>query len=279
MPDRAWKDLMLPAASDEDSVWELFHANSKVYRHGHFTPDEVVAERMSRMAVSLNYEGRPLIPLPVNLDNLAAPLAQAVVGRVTPKRIAPGPVSLEALASILFAGCGVTRSNETTAFLRPFRTAPSGGALFPLELYISTKHVPGIDAGLYHFSPPDQALRQLRTGDLSHELARAFVEFQTHLAYDASLIVMVTAMFQRTTFKYGARGYRFVLLEAGHVAQNINLACTALGLGCFNIGGFYDQAVDRFLGIDGLNQATVYMMAIGDLAETYEPPRPQASAG
>jgi SagB-type dehydrogenase family enzyme len=207
------------------------------------------------------------------------PLGQAIVGRVTPKHIEPGPITLEALASILFAGCGVTRSNESTAFLRPFRTAPSGGGLFPLELYISTKHVPGIAAGLYHFSPPDQALRQLRAGDFSHDLARAFVEFQTHLAHDASLIVIVTAMFQRTTFKYGARGYRFVLLEAGHVAQNINLACTALGVGCYNIGGFYDQAVDRFLGIDGLNQATIYMMAIGDLADVHEAPRPPASAG
>jgi SagB-type dehydrogenase family enzyme len=274
MSGRSWTDLMVPKPSDEDGVWELFHANSKVYRHSHFLPDDVVADRMSRMAVALDYEGRPLIPLPTDLANLSAPLSRAVVGRVTPKRIAPAPVSIEALASILFAGCGVTRANKTTSFLRPFRAAPSGGGLFPLELYIFTKHVPGIAAGLYHFSPPDQALRQLRAGDLSIDIAQSFVEFQTHLAYDASLIVMVTAMFQRSTFKYGARGYRFIFLEAGHVAQNINLACTALGLGCFNIGGFYDQAVDRFLGIDGLNHGTIYMMAIGELAECHEPPQP-----
>jgi SagB-type dehydrogenase family enzyme len=273
MPNPSWNELMLPPASDEDSVWELFHANSKVYRHGHFPPDEVVADRMRRMAVSLTYEGRPSIQLQTNLDNLSAPLARAVVGRVTPKRIEPGPVSLEVLASILFAGCGVTRSNDTTEFLRPFRTAPSGGALYPLELYIFTKHVPELDAGLYHFNSLAQTLRQIRTGDLSHDLARAFVEFQTHLAYDASVILMVTAMFHRTTFKYGARGYRFVFLEAGHVAQNINLACAVLGLGCFNIGGFYDQAVDRFLEIDGLNHATIYMMAIGEPAELHEPPQ------
>ena len=77
------------------------------------------------------------------------------------------------------------------------------------------------------------------------------------------MIVFITAVFERSVFKYGDRGYRFVLLEAGHVAQNINLAVTALGLGCVNIGGFFDRDIDEFLGIDGLTHSSVYLMAIG----------------
>jgi SagB-type dehydrogenase family enzyme len=105
------------------------------------------------------------------------------------------------------------------------------------------------------------------------------VDFQANLAFDASLMLMITAAFNRSTFKYGARGYRFALLEAGHVAQNVNLAVTELGLGCFNVGGFYDRVADRFLGLDGLGQSTVYMTAIGGRAEVYEAPqRPVAGA-
>ena len=73
----------------------------------------------------------------------------------------------------------------------------------------------------------------------------------------------MTAMFERTVFKYGDRGYRFTFLEAGHVAQNMSLVATALGLGCVNIGGFYDREIDEFLGIDGLTHSTLYMLAIG----------------
>ncbi|MBV8341364.1 MAG: SagB family peptide dehydrogenase [Gammaproteobacteria bacterium] len=272
MPEAAWDDLVLDSASDEDGVWELFHENSKVDRHGHHVPDDEVAVRMLQMAPALDYEGAPAIDLPRNFDDFTMPLWPAIVSRVTPQRIEPAPIPVGTLAAILFAGCGVTRSNRETNFLRPFRTAPSGGALYPLELYVVSKHISCLTAGLYHYNAAQHGLRRLRSGDFSIDLSRVLVEFQAHLAFDATAIVMITALFGRSTFKYGARGYRFVLLEAGHVAQNINLAVTAMGMGCFNIGGFYDRAADRFLGIDGLNQSTIYMIAIGKLAALHEPP-------
>ena len=273
MTNASWSDLLLASASDEDGTWELFHENSKVQRHGHHVSNEQVARQMLRMATSLRYDGHPLVRLPRDIGNLAMPLNEAIVNRVTPKQLEPVQLSLKTLGAILFAGCGLTRSNETTGFLRPFRTAPSGGGLFPLELYVSTKHVAGLGAGLYHFDPNEHGLRCLRIGDYSHDLSESLVEFQAHLAFDSAAIVLMTAIFQRSTFKYGARGYRFVLIEVGHVAQNMNLAATALGLGCFNLGGFYDRAADRFLGIDGLHQSTVYMMALGERAAVYETPQ------
>jgi SagB-type dehydrogenase family enzyme len=89
------------------------------------------------------------------------------------------------------------------------------------------------------------------------------------LALGASLIVFITAIFERSIFKYGDRGYRFVFLEAGHVGQNINLVTNALGLGCTNIGGFFDRQIDDFLGIDGVTHSTIYMMAIGKKKKEY----------
>jgi len=86
---------------------------------------------------------------------------------------------------------------------------------------------------------------------------------QKNLAYDSSVLFFITALFERATFKYGDRGYRFVLLEAGHVAQNINLASGGLRLGCMNIGGFFDRQIDDLLGLDGVTHSTVYLVAVG----------------
>ncbi len=274
MNDEAWLNALSPQApSDEDYVWELFHENSKTGRYGHYLPNDRVASRMLRMTDSLTYEGYPTLDLPDPGAGFDVSLGEALVDRVSPAGLEPVKLPLEHLSSILYAGYGVTRSNQTTDFLRPFRTAPSGGGLYPLEIYLTGKHIDGMKAGLYHFSPPKHRLYQLRTGDLAPELSQGLVEFQTDIAFDASVILMVTAMFERSTFKYGARGYRFALMEAGHVAQNINLAATALGLGCCNLGGFYDRTIDDFLKIDGLHQSTVYMIAIGAKTGQHEAPK------
>jgi SagB-type dehydrogenase family enzyme len=90
---------------------------------------------------------------------------------------------------------------------------------------------------------------------------------QNTIPQAASLTIFITALFERTVFKYGERGYRFILLEAGHVAQNINLVAAALGLGCLNIGGFFDREIDDFLSLDGITHSTIYMIAIGKRRE------------
>jgi SagB-type dehydrogenase family enzyme len=156
------------------------------------------------------------------------------------------------------------RSNEGTGLPRASRAVPSGGALYPLEIFFFSKAIEGFDAGLYHYNPGQNILRRLRDGDLSPEISRCLVDFQSNLATDASLMVFVTALFERSTFKYGARGYRFALLEAGHLAQNLNLIAGALGLGSINIGGYYDRRVDEVLGLDGLLHSTLYMIGIGE---------------
>ena len=90
-------------------------------------------------------------------------------------------------------------------------------------------------------------------------------------AQDSSAIVFITALFERTTFKYGSRGYRFALLEAGHVAQNLDLAAAGLGLATLNVGGFVDRQIDDLLGLDGLLHSTIYICAIGAEGATPAP--------
>ena len=81
--------------------------------------------------------------------------------------------------------------------------------------------------------------------------------------WSAAAVVLIAAIFGRTRFKYGLRGYRFALLEAGHVAQNVLLAATALGLAAVPLGAFYDRRMDAFLGLDGVNESSLYAIALG----------------
>jgi SagB-type dehydrogenase family enzyme len=86
---------------------------------------------------------------------------------------------------------------------------------------------------------------------------------QPELIANAALVLIVTALFGRNAFKYGERGYRYAFLEAGHLAQNVNLVCAGLDLGCVNIGGFLDRQVDDFLDLDGTAHSALYMIAVG----------------
>jgi len=258
---KVWNDIFR-ADSSEDHLWEVFHENSKTSRYGDFLPNEVVLARMEQLLESLSFDQYPEIALPRSFTSFTLSLEAALTARVSARSMRPCLLTLENIATLLFYACGVTRDNAGTPFPRPFRVVPSGGALYPLEIFFYSAHLSGAAPGLYHYNPTRHSLRLLHEGDLSPRLAEALV--QQTVPYDASLMLFLTAMFERSTFKYGARGYRFILLEAGHVAQNINLVATALGLGCINLGGYFDRQVDEVLGLDGLNHSTIYMMAIGE---------------
>jgi SagB-type dehydrogenase family enzyme len=249
----------------EETLWELFHENSKVSRFGKFLTDQAVHARMVRMLESLNYEGYPVIELPARRAPLDKPLGEVIVTRDTARTLEPVALNLVELATILHSAYGITRDNKSLGFPRPFRAIPSGGALYPLEIYFHTRHVTELEPGLYHYNPTHNNLRLLRPGDSSRRIADALV--QRNLALDCSVLLFITAAFERSTFKYGDRGYRFIFLEAGHLAQNVNLVANALGLGNNNIGGYHDYQIDDFLGLDGVYQSTIYMIAIGKNVE------------
>src|SRR5215510_10813655 len=197
--------LLRPSETLE-TVWELFHENSKAGRYDNFPRPEFITQRMERMLQSLGFEQYPRIELPVVRTPLELGLAEAITARVTARRLAPIRLTLEQLATLLHYAYGVTRDNHDTIFPRPFRTVPSGGALYPLELFFHTTHVDGLEVGLYHYNPMENSLRFLKYGDDSRRLSEALV--QRNLALDVSLIVFITAVFERSVFKYGDRGYR-----------------------------------------------------------------------
>jgi SagB-type dehydrogenase family enzyme len=253
--------ILLPPEK-QDQVWELYHENSKIGRHFHSPPDEEVRRHMNEWHLSLPYEGYPIVELPKSPTPIKQSLAETIVSRISVRNLIPGPVSLKDLATMLYLSYGESRNNNNTEYPRPFRVVPSGGGLYPLEIFFHSAKVSGLKtAGIYHFNPTKHYLRFLSSGDKTEELANAVV--YPDLIRRASLTIFITAMFERSVFKYQDRGYRFTLLEAGHVAQNLNLVSTALGLGSINIGGYFDREIDDLLGIDGVTHSTIYMIAIG----------------
>jgi len=257
--NKAWQEYVLPE-DQESEIWELFHENSKLETYTKSLSEQEVLARMADLSDALPYVGYPVVelaatPLPISLS-----LGQAITARNSIRELAEQTVSIEELSSLLHFAYGQNRDNKETGYPRPFRVVPSAGAMYPLELYVCNSRIKNLAPGLYHFNPTRNNLRLLSSDSRVDDIAAAFV--QPELAHGASLILFITALFERSTFKYGTRGYRFVLLEAGHVAQNVNLVSTALNLGSVNIGGYFDRAVDRFLNLDGIRHSTVYTIAI-----------------
>ena len=147
-------------------------------------------------------------------------------------------LDLSTIGQLLWAAQGITD-------LQGFRTAPSAGALYPLELYVVAGNVDGLPPGVYHYHPDKHRLQQTEAGDLRHMLSRAALAQPWVKA--AAAVVVVTAVYGRTTRKYGERGVRYVHMEVGHAAQNLFLQAEAIGLAAVVVGAFEDDAVATVL--------------------------------
>lgn len=149
-------------------------------------------------------------------------------------------ISMADLGQLLWAAQGITHAEG-------LRTAPSAGALYPLELYVAVGRVDGLEPGVYHYHPRRHRLERTGGKDMRHALSRAAL-FQSCVE-DAAAVVVLGAVFDRTTRKYGRRGLRYVHMEVGHAAQNVYLQAEALGLGTVMVGAFDDKAVASTLGL------------------------------
>jgi len=185
------------------------------------------------------------------------PLAAALNARASERTFSEEPFALAELATLLWAAYGVSHESQDL----PLRTAPSGGALYPLELYALVLRVEELAQGLYHYDPLRHVLEPL-----VEAVEPARVDALTaypELVSPAGAVLFVTALFWRSRFKYGLRGYRFVLLEAGHVGQNVLLAASALGAAAVPIGGVFDRRVEELLEVDGVDESLVYALSVG----------------
>ncbi len=191
------------------------------------------------------------LPPPVKKGKLS--LEEAIEKRRSIWEYLDLPLELREISQILWAAQGITDK-------RGFRTAPSAGATYPFEVYIVVKKVNGLKPGIYKYIPAEHSIELIKEGDFSNELCRACLG-QVWVK-DAAVNIILVAFYERTTWRYGERGKRYVHFEAGHIGQNIYLQATALGLGTVAIGAFYDEEVKRILETEG---HPLYIFPVGKI--------------
>lgn len=199
---------------------------------------------------------RRVVGLPSQMACGSLSVEEAIGRRRSRRDYRASPVPLESLGRLLWSGAGITDRAVG------FRAAPSAGALYPMELYAAANDVAGLARGIYRYLPHQHALEVVRAGDFRHTLARAALG-QGVIA-SAAIVLVLSGVFERTRSKYGERAYRYVLLEAGHIAENLYLQATTLGLGACAVGAFLDDDLNRLLGLDGTTEAALYLVAIGE---------------
>ncbi len=180
-------------------------------------------------------------------------LERALSERRSIRDFGKAALTQEEVSQLLWAAQGITSRDG-------LRTAPSAGALYPLELYLVVGMVRDLDPGIYKYAPAGHKLMKIIAGDQRHQLASA-AHGQDAVA-DAAAVLVFTAVERRTTRKYGSRGVRYVHIEIGHASQNVFLQATALGLRTVVVGAFEDGAVGELLHLPE-GEAPLYLMPLG----------------
>lgn len=199
-----------------------------------------------------------------------ASLADAFHARRSVREYDPDePLTRQEVATLLGLGAGETGGlRDQAGREKGLRSYPSPGGLYPVEVYPVVFDVDGLDAGVYYYNPGRHVLRLLdRTDDgFVEEFADRANVPDDLVAWDTvSAVFLLMGSFWRVRAKYGPRGYRFALQETGHLAQNVLLAAAALGLGSVPLGGFDDDAVSDLLGANGVEEAVLYLLPVGNV--------------
>lgn len=203
------------------------------------------------------YPEAPRFSLPAPETRGGGPLWDMLARRRSVREFETRPMPERLVSQVLWAAQGITAER----FGFSFRTTPSAGALYPVETYLVANHLEETPRGVYHYAVEDHCLEQIRAGDFRVAVARAALDQK--VAYDAQFVLVWTAVFERCTWKYKQRAYRYVYLDAGHIAQSAALAATALGLGSCQIGALYDEEANDLVGVDGSRESTIYMTVVG----------------
>lgn len=218
----------------------------------------------------LDWDNRPLtykiypeagaLALPRNLSLSRAPTLSAICSEAAGNPDAP--LDIQALTRILFCADGLTRSRVIDGDEYHFRAAPSAGALYPIEIYLAAADLDGLETGLYHFSPGDLKLRGLRRGDWRELIART-AAMRPALVH-ARGILLFSAMFWRSAWKYRARAYRYCFWDTGTILANLLATAAAEGVAAEVVTAFADPELEALIGIDGKTEGLTCLVAVGE---------------
>lgn len=236
--------------------FEKFHILTKMKKF----PEDITIDQFPKEWTAIDYKGyrrlnKIVLPQPNSLFSKDFSLHKALVERQSRRTFAVGAVPLEIISPLLHFSAGLKNRRSAQS---PQRFYPSGGGRYPLELYLISINTE-LSKGVYHYDVKNHTLEEL----LLLEKFDYHKYFHQKWGKKASFILIMTAIFNRNVIKYSDRGYRHVLSETGHLAQNLYLNSVVLNLSCSSIGGYKDDEVNNLLDIDGKSESVVYVMAFG----------------
>lgn len=192
------------------------------------------------------------LPEPRKTSNIS--VEEALLRRRSIREYVRKPITIAEVAQLLWAAQGISdRQNG-------LRTAPSAGALYPLEVYLVSGEVKNITKGVYKYQPGGHELLKVSDHDIRDKLCRAALGQES--ISQAAIVLVFSAVFERTAVKYGKRAIQYVHMEIGHAAQNVYLQAVALKLGTVAIGAFQDDEVKKCVGLKA-SEVPLYIMPIG----------------
>jgi len=259
---------------DQAPLAILYHENSKLSEATERDLAESIAEFVSdpdetgRSATATKtYANAERIELSrfAGVGDCHQPLDSVLAQRRTVRKFAAAPLRLAEIGDLLEHACGVTSEallSESKGIKQPLRAAPSGGALYPIETYLVALAVDGLDRGVYHYQPVARSLETVCLGASREQLAPLVVTAPEQ-PLSASALLVLSGRWGRVLAKYRERGYRNLLLDAGHLAQNLLLVATALDLAACPLAGFYDDCLAAALELDPTEEPVLYAIMVG----------------
>ncbi len=233
----------------------IYQSYSKYIRN---EPEDITKKAPEKPDTYKSYPDSELVikmPEPVRKGGM--PLFMSLNRRRSIRKFSDKALSYSMLSQLLWATNGVSLLTEEGGL----RTAPSAGGAYPVETYVLVNNMEAVRRGLFHYDVKEHKLEMIKEGEFRPEIQSACMD--TKYVADGSCIFFWTAVAERTVRMYGKRAHRYIYLDAGHIAQNFALTAAALGLGSVQVGAFYDDEINDFLGIDGVKEDIIYMSSVG----------------
>jgi len=261
--------LPLGFAAPELEEIEVFHETTKLKsfhekllgrRIGVYLTDKRAIEETAANYKVYSEAEKLRLPPPAPIEQS---FTEILANRTSCRSFSGETLTLAQVSQILSAvranRVGQTGAEGINIWFRPF---PSGGGLYPTEVYVAARNVEGLENGIYHYDGRAHELSCVASSVPFSSLAAAMSD-EDGLTLGAGLIIFVSVLLERTVVKYSYRGYRFAMMEAGMVPLMINLAATGIGLDCLHWGGFLDDKVNRLIGLNGFSESVVSSLIIG----------------
>ena len=204
-----------------------------------------------------SYPSSKIVQLPSQFLESTLSFTEVLRKRKSIRSFSFQPLNKVDLSFLLWASTGIQRTEHNYEF----RTAPSAGALYPIETYIAANNVEDLSEGIYHYNIKNHMLEEIKLGKFGNKLAHAALDQE--MCADASVVFLWTAVFGRSKWKYQQRAYRYIYLDAGHIAQNLALASTSINCGSCQVGAFFDDEINSMMDLDGVLESAICLSVVG----------------